>query len=425
MIKMVNRKRMGIILKDREIDLLHFLYKQKYLTSKQMQAYLRIPEGGPYQNFVTRLGKFSRYGLLDRHERALGNKGFRFYYYRIGSEGLKVLKRQRRISSSDQNKMPKLATRNLEHFLATQEVVLQATLSIGEENLQSIAPFECKHLIDPKDELEKPIIVPDWIIKGKSSPYVYIEMDTGSEQLSDLKEKLSRYKKLANIQSNMAHTLLLVSLDDSFSTRHFFGDKLRRTANMKQKLLEEQIGDLSNLEVYVIPLRRSSQVIQKILDEEKSYNPEDYKIDCEVAIQLISDFNKRFRFTFSPLDDDEFYYKDIEERYKADLICEVRNEEGVTLENVAIIYMREGFLFSLDRLDYLSHLIKAQKTKQLIDRVIAIYHNHDELVEDVWGIEYDNVLIGDAESWATPVNGIPEFYGTVSPFKKEVVAYVK
>jgi hypothetical protein len=418
--RVMDKERKGLYLKDKEIRMLLILYNQRFLTTKQLQRCAEIKDGGPYANFTRRLKKFCEYNLLVRQERTLGRNGFRFYYYRIGVEGVKILHELGMIAS-DEYEHVNTTQRNLEHYLATQEVALHGILNSLEREVQSINPFH-HPFID--EETNTSLIIPDWILRVDNEHYIHIEMDMGTEALHELQDKLVRYKKLAKQMSDYSHSVIYVSLDDTFNTRYFYGDKVRRTGNMKQQLLKERIDDVPNLEVYVVPIRRSKVLIERLLRSEVPKSMKERKINCEFAVQLISEFNEVCSYSFQPLQDEDVYITtDMDNRFYADKIYAVYDQNKQFVENVALVSMSEGHLFSLDRLDYLSHTFKKQKTKEIIDRIIAVYNDPIEIEEDVWGAEYSNIWIGDTQTWGLNLDMNPKFYRQVSPYKKEVTYY--
>ncbi|MFS1519630.1 hypothetical protein V1503_24700 [Bacillus sp. SCS-151] len=98
----------------------------------------------------------------------------------------------------------------------------------------------------------------------KNNMYVYIELDTGSEKLSDIKVKVKRYKEWARIRANEHHIVIFAALDNSFLTRYPYGDKIKKVGNMKQTLLGMVGNEVDNLDLYVVPLRHSWDVITQI-----------------------------------------------------------------------------------------------------------------------------------------------------------------
>lgn len=425
--KLINKDRRGVILKDNEINMLLILFKQKLLTSKQLQRILEIENGNPYRNFIRRLGKFCKYNLLVKQERAFGKNGFRFYYYRLGTEGAKMLLDLKLITKSEYEQLiTRPATvdlRGLEHYLATQEIALHGILNTTVEQVESINPFSEPFLEEGKDEF---LIIPDWILRINGNHYIHIEMDTGAETLNVLQDKLVRYKKLAQQMSTFKHSIIYVSLDDSFNTRFFYGDKVRRTGNMKQQLLKEKTDHIPNIDVYVVPMRRTEELMKNIIKHNGNiFHAEKHRMNCEFAAKLISEFNEVFSYTFHPIEDEEVYYtsEQINNKYRADKLYELRREGNIVIENVAFVLMNEGYLFSLDRLDYLSNLFKLQNTKKPIDRIIAVYKDSIEMEEDTWGELYKNVWIGETSTWASNISKNPKFYRQSTPYKKEVTYY--
>ncbi|MGE6755935.1 replication-relaxation family protein [Rossellomorea sp. NPDC071047] len=424
---LIDDDRKGVILKDKETNLLHLVYKHRLLTTKQICMLVGATKGSSlYHSLTRRLRKFVKYNLLVRHEYDLGVKGVRFYYYRLGPKGYSVLVNIGLIPYSESGDLEILRKvsyiRNLDHYLGTQEVVINTLCSTDRTSIESYHPQE--HLLLSDEFSETALVIPDWILKDENT-FVYLELDTGTEGLPVIKDKVERYRDWANMNPLQQHFVVFVSLDDSFQSKKKYGDKVRRIGNMKRSSMNifNEDPELENLEIFFLPLRTASTSINKMLSNTVPFNKEERVLEVEVGMRLFSELNSDFPYHLSEIPLDEVYFENTNERHKVEKVYQVQNESGTLIETIGMIHLHEGHLLSLERLDASYHLINEQKMKRRIDRLIAVYENQEELESDVLGEEYSNLLLGDNCSWEENLFTLPVFYKQVSPYRLEVTTF--
>lgn len=116
-------------------------------------------------------------------------------------------------------------------------------------------------------------IIPDWIFKLKNHLF-HVEVDSGKqsfekksgkeevgeEKQTTIKQKIEKYKELAEQLPNFNHQAVFVSIDDSITTRKYFGNRTTRIRNLKDGIGELILNDSpSNLKVSVISLERAKE----------------------------------------------------------------------------------------------------------------------------------------------------------------------
>lgn len=272
-----------------ELLMLNYLEKHHLLSTEQLfKCYTKIylSEIHPYA-FKNRLRKFEEFKLVRSSNFAEGFDGERFKYYTIGTAGIDLLIKEK-LLSDDYNKnriYHRLNKKNVLHFLMTQEVVLGIKLVLEErQNMpvykdmnfslktKSLSPAEYTYDIwipkvsgtvsrnnkganharaaaymkssgsERRSGHYVSIIKPDWIMKrsfidpNEQSRILNIELDTGTEQWSQIEEKIWRYCIVAERNKDCKHAVVFVLPDETFSMRTKYGDRSQRIKNMYMNL---------------------------------------------------------------------------------------------------------------------------------------------------------------------------------------------
>ncbi|NLP52192.1 replication-relaxation family protein [Bacillus sp. RO1] len=417
----IGENRNGVLLQEYEMDLLTILYHHKLLTTKQMYALVSQETDITYVGFANRVKKLSKLEILVDHDYSLGQKGFRFKYYRIGAKGLEIIIDNQRLTGKiirDINRFS--SVRNIDHFLSTQDLVVRTLIESRKEQfeVQSLSPYE--EVVDVTEQSFA--IIPDWLLKTESQT-IYIELDTGKETNKVIKEKVERYVELSEKQPNTTHVVFFAILDDSFSTRHSYGKRFKRVGNIKQALLSVKGINRSNLEIYVLPFFRAKEKLLELVKEESPYTPERRQLDTNLAIHTLDKLNYVFPYMFEKQDIKRYYPDNIERYYQVDAIYKVATKSNTEFETVGVLRIEEGHIKNLERLDFNHYLVSANRFKEKIDRLLVVYSSLMEMEEDVIGKQYQRCIVGSIEKWGYELEEQPTFYKLSSPYKKEVTPY--
>jgi predicted transcriptional regulator len=420
---MLSDRRKGVVLKDEEINLLFMIYKHRMVTVDQIAYWLGLKGGSQLNSLRRRLTKFSSYKLLARQKYPL-LEGVYYYYYRIGPQGIQVLIDNDYIKSevdSDYKYILKTAQSiNIDHQLATQQVVIQVMKNMEALDIISSHPFDSLFLREEKDD--KPFLVPDWLLRY-GDRNVYVELDTGTESMTNIENKIERYKDWATINPSEQHYVFFISLDDSFKSSRHYGDKRRRVGNIKFKASELLLeGSMQNFDVFSVPLTRASANIERILTREAPYTRQEKQERLKTGIDVLVDMNDSFPYTFNLLNTDDYFFQEDMNYSAADAVFEVK-EGGAQIEKVGMVLLEEGSVSSLMKLDRVYSNIEEQKTKQVLDRLIGIYETAIETEYDVLGIKLKNLLLADHETWDIDYESPPKFYKQLSSISLEETYY--
>lgn len=320
-IKGKGRSRLEV--KTSEILLLEYLEHHRLLTMAQLYKYFTqfLGEEIKEYSFKNRLRRLEEFKLVRSASFAEGFEGERFKYFSIGSGGINLLI-DNGLLFEDYNKnqiYQLLEKKNKLHFLYTQEVVLdimcttKQRLSLpqykhysGTQFYSSLAPYQVSYdmwipkinkpvsmfnkgagyakmtqFINYNQQYKKStgdwvtIIRPDWILKREfdnqeqKTIYLNIELDTGTEPLDQLVDKVWRYCILAEQDTNSKHAVLFVLPDESFSKRTKYGDRSQRITNIREKvfndpLMADRLKQVK-LSVGVVSLKKAGAVATNFL----------------------------------------------------------------------------------------------------------------------------------------------------------------
>lgn len=420
---MLSDRRKGVILKDEEINLLHLIYKHRIVTSEQITYWLGIKNESQLNSLRRRLTKFTSYKLLARQKYPLLD-GVCYYYYRIGPQGIQVLIDNDYIKSEIDNDykyiLKTAQSINIDHQLATQQVVIQVMKDMESYDIISSHPFDSLFLKEEKDK--KPFLVPDWLLKYRDRN-VYVELDTGTESMTNIENKIERYKEWATTKQDELHYVFFVSLDDSFKSSKHYGDKRRRIGNIKSKASELLLdGSIQNLDVFSVPLIRASANIERVLTKVSLYTKQEKQDRLKTGIDVLMDMNDSFTYTFNLLDTDQYFFPEDMDLGVADAVFEVK-EGDEQIEKVGMVLLEEGSVSSLMRLNSVYRNIEEQKTKHVLDRLIGIYETAKETEYDVLGMRFKNLLLADHETWDIDYESPPKFYKQISSISLEETYY--
>lgn len=306
-----------------EILLLEYLERHRLLTMAQLYKYFTqfLGEEIKEYSFKNRLRRLEEFKLVRSSSFADGFDGERFKYFSIGSGGINLLI-ENGLLFEDYNKnqiYQLLEKKNKLHFLYTQEVVLdimcttKQRLSLPQYKhynqtklFSSLAPSHVPYemwiqkaskpvamfnkgaahartaqFINNNQQYKKSngdwvtIIRPDWILQREYDSqeqkirYLNIELDTGTEPLEQLVDKVWRYCILAEQDPESKHGVLFVLPDESFSKRTKYGDRSQRITNIRDKIFKDSLMvdrlKQVKLSVGVVSLKKAGAVATKFL----------------------------------------------------------------------------------------------------------------------------------------------------------------
>lgn len=401
----------GVLLTKGELDLLFLLYQQRYLTLSQMFKLISLDSDIKENSFRNRVNsKFVPAAILIAKEYSLGRVGFMFKYYRIGARGLTVLHEKGYISAEQmvsyrENFNP---IRNVEHYLATQEIVTECIKECI-KNDRSYLTYSRGMTIFHKGMTS--MVKPDWTVETEGT-IIYFELDTGTETIKELKEKVEKYSVLFKSNSSKNKVLLIVELDESFLTRHALGTRQKRIANMKNGLFELFHEKEQKELVYVMGLERAMDFIRKIVINE-IVTKEDKNAELQNTALILEMFHQNFAYSLSKISCD-LPIKGAYEMY------ELTHKKSGLKENCIFYYGEEGNLETSNDLFHLNNMIHNNQLPHGCMKVCCFYKNEKSLLDDIQAALYGHIMFADMDKWNNELQRKPSYRKQINQFMWEV-----
>ncbi|WP_374717735.1 replication-relaxation family protein [Neobacillus sp.] len=343
-------------------------------------------------------------------------------YYRLGSEGVNVLKLIGVIRSDQRIELDELPSkRTTDHYLAIRDVVLLTLIQLkhSRDTVKSVSPSEHPYY-EKGFEGTSPIVVPDWILLNKNG-ILNFEVDTGTENLNKLEEKVKKYVRYATQRSNEIHHVLITVIDENDPRLKYINDipkdRSVRIANLKEVVLKANAHIYPNLFFWVGSVSRISKIAYNILTGDYSISAEKRSKQIK-AITALFKLNATFNYEIDTLNADDFYLAEVNDDLYAD---EHLHFYGQEQETVLLKLMEEGSVKHLDQLDYLNRLQDEKRFKKKVDKVLAIYQDNDELHNDVLGKVFPHILFTSFQQLNLDLDDYPTVYQTVNTARKESV----
>lgn len=420
----IRRDKRGVWLTNIDLELLHLIWQHRVLSLSQLKFYCLELYGISKDTTEKKLKRWRKLNVV--HSKNYMNNPFGMIYYRIGRQGVKILENEEMIPKGDTSyKEIMVPTANTDHFFATRDVVIRTLVEFkkNKRNIVSHHPSTLPYL--EKDSDPFPLVVPDWILSNEFG-FLNIELDTGSESLSMIEEKIGKYAKYASQRPDEIYHVLLVVLDDTDKALRYkkeYGmDRSRRIASVKDSIIRANVHVHSNLFFYVVSMNRAIQVASNIMTGIYPISAEERSREIEAIISLL-EMNITFEYEIVRLNEDEFYLPDVDRSLYADSHLLFKSKNSSKGHVVLINIMEEGSVKCLDQIEYLNRLRneKRFKAKTEVNKILAIYRKNEELQNDHLGKQLNHIMFGTSQQLANNFEQSPMFYQTVTQYKKEGV----
>lgn len=410
-IKGMNRK--GVELTQVELKMLSFLFEQNMLRGEDLYAFLTNHLSITKKSFGNKMARWRNYDVVHGQKVRVGQDGFAFYIYQLGKWGAEILVNEGMIPESAlpikiQNGYER---KQLSHLFGTKQLVLDAVLHCEEDKIESFNPYD-KTYHELVNKVEPKFIVPDWVLRSEDR-YVYIEVDSGSERLQVIENKVKKYIELSLKYPERNHIVLFSVIEEKdvfFSPSEEQKQRQVRIDNMKQKLYQLHNLLQNNLSVYVLHSSRASEVIPQLLSGDKPLPVSYVDMELDTTWSILDQHNEYFAFELNSISDKDVYLHDVDHSLYADRVYEVVHPLGNFKEIVLFIVLDEGNVQVYERLQYLSTAIDGNHFKQKVHKIIGIYPDKEQRSNDVIGMLTDNVLYIDNQSLMEGSDQVPVFY---------------
>lgn len=239
-----NRKR--LTLERQDIRLMYILFIERFLMEKQWYRYYTdyLNQTISYVGFWKKVSKFEEYGLIKTYKYKVGQNGTTVKILGLNKEGLRLLSN---VIPENQSSLVHSPPKNLDHFFGTKEVILNSLIDVSIYEVYSTRGSQTT--LYPK-------IIPDGVIKGKGKT-LYVELDTGTETIKELKSKMLAYFQHLNKEMISDEAIVIALLDDSIPNRKRINDRRRRLRNIYQAIIYIPEFWRTWVDIYILPLNLS------------------------------------------------------------------------------------------------------------------------------------------------------------------------
>lgn len=409
----------GVYLAAFELQILTELAQYKLLNTKHLQILHEKYQAVKEDSLRKKLNRWHEKDVI--HKVDLGKRlgfGNDLNVFRISVEGIRILIQEKYLSDKFLDvKLTKIdKIRNIDHFLATNQLVLQTELAIDKKWFE----FEKANYRNKINQRYG--VISDAIININNlvnNTLVYIETDMGTESISELHNKIKRYATIARDFKQYVHVVFIALIDHSYQTRKYYeipGD--RRIANIKKYDIYNKDVFQPNLKIVIAPFRQVPDVIYEIVIDSFNYGRELYLSD------FIGLFKEKENLNLRKIDDQFVYSNDILKIHRKYFqFYEVYNRAGTIIDRIGVTLMNVNSINESIVMNNMINYMTKGKFNKPITKMIVVYLSKADREADTHGITYLNsVLFTDLET----MNELTDerYFVSISPYKKKRITFI-
>ncbi|WP_282155756.1 replication-relaxation family protein [Cytobacillus gottheilii] len=418
----LGKGRKRIELKEVEVLLLKEMLIHRIMRSKDIHDFYKATmDRPPHTSSITkRLTRLVNTGVLLRLEEALDHNrpSVKWYYYKLAKKGIFALveagwidnhQAENLYRQSLSTKIPK------PHNLALSSLVNTIRLKSRGQGLL-YEHFRGGTWLE-KQPNDLPFM-PDWVFQQEDRQ-IFIEVDTGAESLSLIKEKVNRY--MSYCQSRREEIVIVFSIMDSSVNHLVSSDRSKRIASLKENMPSCQHWP-KHLSIYVLSAERTSDLVIRLLD---GLEPLDEEYRGFVLEEWRSELDTFDKYSSQSLDKAQVYGPDRITELEVDMTLTI--VEKLQIRTIGLLYCEEGSVRSYQKIRYNHRRTRGTIVHgQKFDEVMIIYLNNDALQHDVFGIHlWKNAWLTHRHIWqeAQKEGGLPLMLKPISPYKREMIPF--
>lgn len=406
----------GVQLSPYELTILTELAQFKLLNTKQLHLLHQKYHEIKIDTLQKKLKRWDKRGVIKRvnfgRRKGFGND---INIYRIDYEGVKILVHENRLHENVMNinlsRFEKI--RNIDHFLATNQMVLETEIEVEELGVKL-------EKINTRNNFSQRFgLIPDFTLRT-SNVLVHFEIDMGTEPLAELNSKIDRYAVLAREMPDYIHVVSISLLDDSYQTRKYYDvSKEKRAANIKKaNIFREDIFE-SNLRIAISPFSETASDIYSLILNWFEYGTPDY---FEQFVQRFKE--KEPDLSVSAIDDSLIYSREVLDIHRNDFkFFEVCNGAGRMIDRLAVIILNDYDLKKSITMNSMIYYMQDNKFDTPITRLIGVYLTKKERENAKHGILFkENVLFTDLETLQS--DDEERYFRSTSAYRTKKVLYI-
>ncbi|MFB5089509.1 replication-relaxation family protein [Psychrobacillus sp. PGGUH221] len=424
-------KENSIVLKDSEISLLEQLMIHRIMHSKSIHLFLSQLAGKKLNSnaISNRLRRLVEAKILERVTLNISVTRAHVprYYYKLGLRAYRCLVSLKRIENTKENfnifkvsrksEVPRLHTDAMS-ILANQ--IYLHSISKSYVNFTHMRGVEGVIVTSEGQELGirgLNYAIPDWIFLQEKH-FIFVELDTGSQEQKMIREKIDNYESLNKIfleKNGYTMSLVFAVLDNSIDVvqKNKKQNRSKRVASLKQNLSSICFS------IFAVSAKRASYLILKILTNLKI---DKYELTCHWLNMAETVISSKKNLLVEQIHDPEELPQEL---------LEVQNDVldlpllKLTLNQrsqyLLPIFVLEGNVESYKSIKFVYQAISDINTKVKTSEIILVlvYVNSMESIEDILGIDISfKVYKTDLITWQQ-TNNLPRMLKVTGPFTQE------
>ena len=413
-----------------EILLLQQIYIHRIINTRSIHEFLEFSSGRRNSTAISnRLRIMLEAGVLGRVTEPVpfGNKGFKRYFYKLGTRGIRVLIDIGYCTDMDGMNMLRLTHRITppkphanSASLTANRILLGVTEPRRIEFIQHLRGAVHPFFVGENLDLEvKGVIIPDWVFETNEF-IVCIEVDTGSSRGNEIKSKVKRYIKRANgLDLGDRKIVVIFSiLDDTLETLDY-SNRFKRVSSIKEQIsLIENIP--TNLSFYVVQTKNTPLVTKNVYEGREPASRE----QREAAIhQWLKRFKAVANVNIYTDDLDSILSSRRDKKDDGEALLQVE-VDGHTRRTI-VIYGEEGSVDTYQRIRANAYRLRAiNQTLPSHEQIglLVVYPTQANMTEEVLGWHSPiPIWMTSMDIWEIPDTGLEvegtRFMRLVSPFK--------
>ncbi|MFD6903521.1 replication-relaxation family protein, partial [Streptomyces diastaticus] len=254
-------------IKDVELELFKEMLIHRVMRSRDVHAFYKtLSESPPHTRSITkRLTRLVDSGVLLRMDEPINDTkpNIRLYYYKLAKRGIAALTETGSIKADEAEtiyrqilslKIPK------PHNLAVSSLVNNLQIKLMEKNIKNQHERGGTWVQQYQTELP---FVPDWVFANRRCT-VFLEVDSGTEQLSMIETKVQRYIDYAATSEDKI--MVVFSIMDTSVDYELSADRSKRIVSLKESVPPYQHWP-KNLSIYVISAERTPELIIRMFED--------------------------------------------------------------------------------------------------------------------------------------------------------------
>lgn len=411
----LQNKKKRVVLKSEELMLLEELSHHRVLGAGEVHNILQVASNKPKNSraITNRLRRLVNIGVLKRLVLPpSANNRFPLYFYKVGSKGLQVLVQTGALTKERSemiNEYLKKAKVPNPHNIATSILANKVKLLGFKEGFEDYQHGRSSLYFEKNSP-----IVPDWVFK-RNTHLVCLEVDSGGESLSVIRDKYKKYIELAAKTKDKIKVVFSV-MDGSVSQSLTDSERSKRTYSIKESAPPLQEWP-ANLSFYSLTAERTPALILRLI---KDIEP----IPAELRKIIVNDWVNLWKENIPAgnelylLNNDEIYADDNRQRLNdADAILRVQTRNYK--RTVAVLHGEEGSVFTYQKLRLLHDRTALRPIKgEMFNKIVLLYEDEEAAEKDVYGVLLSNAEFAYRGLWKGDQSQV-KILRQVSPYRKE------